>query len=390
MVMRLIRLRAKNPGCTWRAFTGCADADLVDNVVHAQEMLLSERRRDHRTSLFAALADAMTDPSAAERMGAPRSDEPSPMESVPWLAEDWLAHAPDGPSVPAERYEASGQAMVELAGSTHPRLLAVAHSMFALAAGGYARRGDLGAADRCIVRAGLDETRLVLMRAQAALVAGDRQEAATRADVEAAAHPALLLFRAELAMPDAERARALGREALLQSKNPVITERARWLLLTLGVATRGASVVETVTPPARYRFVGFDDGQVRPAVRSRNLDDALAMWFSWLHAPNRRQVRYTAWSHRGDAPPGLTPYVHAGALLGDAEFSAEQTEIWLDALTAFDNRRFSIRQVAFARWRAAAWRGAREAAEVWRKRYLTLARLGEAPETAELLGAMRL
>ena len=69
---------------------------------------------------------------------------------------------------------------------------------------------------------------------------------------------------------------------------------------------------------------------------------------------------------------------------------APQVEVWLDAATAHDARRFTLRAVAFARWRAAAWRGDEEAAELWRQRYVTLARMSRRPDVADLLQTLRI
>jgi hypothetical protein len=292
--------------------------------------------------------------------------------------------------VSAARYEAAARHLADL--SDAEAAAPLTQVLFVRAAVGHAQRGDLGAADRCLVDSGVTGPSLVVLRASAALVTGDRAEARKRARVEAPRQPVLLQLRASLSLPDADRSREEAKEALMQASESGLVERIRWLLVTLGVPTRGNRVVgedELETPP-RYRYTGFRTPLTSDEVRSANVDDALAVWHQWLAAANHRASRYLAFEHRGDAPEGLTPLLHAGARLADPEFTSEQTEMWLDALMAFDARRFTLRQVAFARWRAAAWRGDGKHARVWRDRYRKLTGFACDPKLADLLRAIRI
>lgn len=390
MSMRIRGIRAQYPACDLSDPLGCrTDPEVSANLEHARDLLRAPLMRRHRLALFASVADSMTSPTVAKKLGEPRLGEPQLADEVPLFAEAWLAHQPDAPFVTAERYEAAALHLLELDAEG---LVGLVRALFARAAVGYAGRGDLGAADRCIVRAQLDDASLVVMRSLAALVAGDRAAAKKRAEADAARHPRLLYLRAELALPDEDQARALAKEALVQAEDDRVRERARWLLVSLGVATRGNTVVDSsaVTAPPRYHDVGWPSPLTSEDVRTQNVDDALAVWHGWLASPNRRESRYQAFAQRGDAPEGLSGWLHAGAKLSSPGFSSRQTEMWLDALMAFDARRFSIRQVAFARWRAASWRGDAAAAADWLARYRTLGALAERADIADLLRTARL
>lgn len=388
--MRMRHDRAAHPACDWSDPLGCrADPRVGDTLTDARESLRAPVMERHRLALLASIADSMTSPGVAKQLGEPRPGEPPLADHIPLFAEAWLADRPDAPFVTAERYEASALHLAEI---DREALAGLVRVLLARAAVGYARRGDLGAADRCIVRAELDDVSRVVLRSLAALVAGDRVAAKKRAEAEASRHPRLLALRAELALPDEDQARALAREALTHAQDGRVRERVRWLLASLGVATRGSAVVEpaSLVAPPRYPDVGRPSPLTSEAVRVQRIDDVLAVWHGWIASDNPRQSRYRALAHRGDAPENLTAWLHAGARLASPGFSGEQTEMWLDALMAFDARRFSIRQVAFARWRAASWRGDAPAASVWRARFRTLAELSEREDLADLLRAARL
>lgn len=388
--MRMRHLRARHPACDLSDPLGCRDdGDTARVLDDARDILRADRPRRHRVALFATIAESITHPDVAAKLGMPRPGEPALVDRIPFHPDQWLDQVADAPFVTAERYEAAGTHLAELDAPALTRLVQV---LWLRAAVGYAQRRDLGAADRCLQRSKLTGPELLVMRANAALVAGEPAEARGRLAGEAPRHPLLLLLRAALTLPDVDVARAQLKEALAQAEDSRVVERIRWLLVSLGVPTRGKRVVDPqdLDVPPRYRFTGWRDGSVTEAVRSANLDDALAVWHTWLSSDARRQMRYLAFAHRGDAPEGLTPLLHAGYGLSAPELTNEQIEIWLDALMAFDARRFSLRQVAFARWRAAQWRGDAEAAAVWLVRYQKLAELSQDPKLADLLRAVRI
>ncbi len=391
MSMRLRHVRRDHPACDLSDPLACpASEEVGQNLDHARAILRAERPRAHRLALFASLADSVTSSAVAERFATPRPDEPAWAEALPLFVDDWLEHVADAPFVTAERYERASHHVAGLdAPATHRDLV---RGLLVRAAIGYAQRGELGAADRCLARAPLDEVTRVGLRAQAALVAGDRGVARERLAIDAPSDPWLLTLRAELTLPDEAAARTLAKEALAQAEDARVIERLRWLLLALGVPTRGKAVLEpsAVVAPPRHRFVGRASPLTPPEVRVLDLDDTLATWAGWLASDRRRESRYQAFAHRGDGPDDLAGLLWLGSKLASSHFTPEQTEMWLDALSAFDARRFSLRQVTFARWRAAAWRGEEAATERWRERYRRLAALSQREDVAELLQALRL
>ncbi len=391
MTMRMRNLRIVHPACDWSDPMACRRERSVGvHLDGALEMLRTGVLRRHRLALFASVADALTSVAVARDLGEPRRGEVALADSTPGFADQWLAQEADAPFVSAEQYERAALHLSEL---TEPESIAgLIEALWVRAVVGYAQQGNLGAADRCIVQAKLTEPAVAITRANAALVAGDRAEARRRSAAEAPRHPLLLVLRAGLAQPDEDLARARALEALQQAADSRLIERIRWLLVSLGVPTRGRTTLgpENLRVPPRYRYAGRRNALTSDETRSDNLDDTLAVWHRWLGDEDHRRTRYQAFAHRGDAPSGLTPWLHAGAKLSSKHFSDEQTEMWLDALLAFDARRFSLRQVAFARWRAAAWRADSHAASVWHGRYRKLAELSQDPDMADLLRALRI
>ena len=384
MTMRLRLLRAAHPACRFEEPTTCPD-DVRLNVDHARDLLVSDRLRHHRLALVASLADALPRPEDMLAVASPQPGEPTLADVVPRHAAAWLSQPDDAPFVPAERYAASALHTAELDRESPLDLAPVVTALHVRAAIAFARRGELDAADRHLATADLDDVTRTVLRAQAALVTGNRNEARTRANAAEARHPWLLHTRAELALPDVDRARTLATEALAHAKDPHLIERARWLLMALGVSTVGQQT-EPTTAPERFRGLAWPSPTDDPAVRQRNLDETLAAWHAWLTDDNHRRARYRALAHRGSAPSDLAPLLHAGAQIGPPTTMS----LWLNALTAFDARRYTIRQVAFARWRAALWRNDARNAARWLERYRTLSKRGEDPASADLLRAVRL
>lgn len=96
---------------------------------------------------------------------------------------------------------------------------------------------------------------------------------------------------------------------------------------------------------------------------------------------HRRQRRYELFYRSEHEPASPDNLIETASLL--ASPSAE-VEPWLDALTAPEMRRHSLRAWASARAAAAKRRGDRAAATVWWKRYRRLVVLAAEPATAEL------
>jgi hypothetical protein len=108
----------------------------------------------------------------------------------------------------------------------------------------------------------------------------------------------------------------------------------------------------------------------------------LAAWEAAVALPEaeQRSARHLALSQRGDAPRALLPYlVLVGRLAGSAD-----TEVWLDAMTSVDARRFSVRAYAFARAQAAFARGAADAGATWRAHERALAIAASDPTKLEI------
>jgi hypothetical protein len=368
-VVRLDVLRRRLSDCDLADPKGCRLDPLVASDVDAMLGLLSSpEAHAHRLTLLAAAAPAL---DAATATAAAQLE---PLE-LTWLPEAWLAHPGDAPFVPPPGLEAGVRRLREL-GVAAP----VLRALEVRAAMAHAQAGELARADACLARAGLEGSAAALAAASAALLSGDRDAARTRA-AAGDATPALELLRAELALPDRAAAEAHARAALAAGDDPTV-ERARWLLLSLGVLTRGREVVAApATLAPRFAFVGPVSELVAPEVREATLDDALAQLHAWLGSDNPRASRYALFAQRGDAPAAFAAWLHAGAQLSS---KPEQTEVWLDALMAFDQRRFTLRQVAFARWQAAAWRDDGEAAAFWRTRYLDLAKRAQDPRLGDL------
>ncbi|MCC6555347.1 MAG: hypothetical protein IT372_20490, partial [Polyangiaceae bacterium] len=182
---------------------------------------------------------------------------------------------------------------------------------------------------------------------------------------------------------------------------PVLDARARWTRLALsrppdGIPLRPGALSADVrgsdirgSPPGSagypWPWVGFANAGVPWArLDQEAFSVALTRWDAALSASpeERRALRYAALRRRGDAPPALIAYVAAGArLLAPGE---GDVEVWLDALLAIDARRFSYRQIAFARAEAARWRGDDERAALWRRRYETLREVASSPELSEI------
>lgn len=79
----------------------------------------------------------------------------------------------------------------------------------------------------------------------------------------------------------------------------------------------------------------------------------------------RRAARRATMTSRGGAPLALAAYVMFLGRLAPTTATEADVETWLDAALAIDARRFSMREVAFARMLAARARGQEGAAKAW-------------------------
>lgn len=272
--------------------------------------------------------------------------------------------------------------------------------------------GDAAAAVLVLDRRGeaAGEAALALGRASAWQLAGDPGRALDAlgepprfAGEPAATRVAAALTRAELLAElgrraEAARAAVEADDAATEVAVPSLVARARWTRLWLArpphaEPLRGGPERVPATVPRRtdgdrlypWPWVGFADPAApwaRPG--QRDFDLALARWDAARAASpeERRALRFAALRRRGDVPPALTAYLAVAAeLLPEGE---GDTELWLDALLAADARRFTFREMAFARAVAARFRGDAASAAVWRRRYEALRAVASDPDRAEI------
>ena len=187
---------------------------------------------------------------------------------------------------------------------------------------------------------------------------------------------------------------------------PVVEARARWTRLALARPPQGAPLragTQAVLPRIEegvhlypWPWVGFaQEGAPWSRPTQPELGMSLARWEGALgaSAEERRALRFAALRRRGDAPPWLWAYLVVGGELlevaarggeGRAPAGEGDAEIWRDALLALDARRFSLREMAFARARAARSRGDVESAAVWQQRFEALRAVAADPARAEI------
>lgn len=161
---------------------------------------------------------------------------------------------------------------------------------------------------------------------------------------------------------------------------PYLYARMRWMEAVLGEFRADPPTMETLLMPQPFPSAGFahPNGPWHAGEEDKRrglLDRALAPWVGLAEAgPElRRAGRWAAMRSRGDAPPWLALHAHlASRLLQPTE---GDVEVWLDALLALDERRFSLRSYAFARAEAARMRGDMATAATWDGRFRTLCKL---------------
>jgi hypothetical protein len=285
-------------------------------------------------------------------------------------------------------------------------------ALWLAAAAALAREGDgagaASAADEAADALNASKEAHALWRSNGFWLSGDRPRAlaelggetlpALARDTEKKADSlgaAVLVQRAELLASlgrggDALAAAAQAREVARAAGDEDLAARARWLMAALGpVPAEVGSPPDPLDPTegTPLPWVGFAN-PIEPwrtsEVREELVDRALGAFTRALAAPApvRRAIRLAALRSRGDAPPWLGTHLALGArLLAPGE---GDPEIWLDALASFDARRFSLRQVAFARMEAARMRGDMDSARVWEDRYRFLRDLASDPSRAFL------
>ena len=184
---------------------------------------------------------------------------------------------------------------------------------------------------------------------------------------------ALSLGKTEIALQAARSAEQYATEA----NDPAFFARARWMLAALGEPTVAPPSSEDLGNPRPFPAMGFAyPWRANDQNKQRTLiNRALAPWIGLSTAePNlRRAGRWAAMQSRGDAPPWLSVHLLLASRL--LQPSEGDVEVWLDALLALDQRRFSLRSYAFARAEAARMRGDMATAATWDERYRTLCKL---------------
>lgn len=237
-----------------------------------------------------------------------------------------------------------------------------------------------------------DGTRRLLLGA-ALYVAGSRELALAELSDTNGGNPAVemesALLRARLLAPDdsvaaleqVKRARALEPRV----NDPALSLDARWMELAL--APR-ADASGPLLLPVYTGQADVDDRWLerwsQPAV-----DANLRAWARALGGSSEEQLafRYKLWRQGGDAPRDLGMYAVAGGKLlrgPSSEPDSDATEVWLDAMTAFDRERTSLFAYAFARAEAASIRRDPEGLTKWTDRLAGIRAVKASPELLEI------
>jgi hypothetical protein len=390
----------------WLRLGGARRADGVDGVEAALGLLEQPLPEGSRPALVAALFasdKAPSDPAIALDLVRPRSlsgevawDDPAPLTVASVLA------APRGlrPTAPASTLRRAAARLLELAdrggdGAGELRraagALLVGAARAAAASFDPARRDEaLADTDRGAELAGLDEAARALARSTACALTGDAESALAELDRAASATTSpttralAAVQRAELdaraGRADLAAASAIDADETATAADAEARAHARWTRLALAPPPTPAPPWDRVWPSA-----GLASPLVRLAdpIAWATLERVLTTWAGAVAAPpdDRRALRYRALTARGDAPPSLVAHLVLAARLADG---AGDVEVWLDAFSTIDARRFTLRGAARARAEAAFVRGDRAAAEAWLTRSRALAAIASDPARAEL------
>ncbi|MDI1475515.1 hypothetical protein [Polyangium sp. y55x31] len=407
----------------------------VQAAIAAARSLLENgpRGAGARIALLAAVLAAGADLDADEvaRLSRARDDEDPLAAPIAWTATEWLAErrpalgdAEPPPVVPGATFVAAARGVLGLEAklrapkegahrATAEALVAARGALWLEAAMSLAREGDAvggaTAADEAATALGLGLRGRALVRSNVFRLAGDREKAFAELAVDdapakdelkgkIASDPripaAVALQRAELAMTlgKREEARASAERAEARAeacRDVLLAARARWQLAALGARTAPPPSWADVEAGMALTWIGFghplEPYRAGDAVaQSARVARALDGWVGLAAADPalRHAGRWAALRDRGDAPPWLGVHLAlAGRLLPPSE---GDVETWLDAVSAFDTRRFSLRSYAFARADAARMRGDAEAAARWEARYRFLRGVASDPTRMEL------
>jgi hypothetical protein len=372
-----------------------------------------------RVRVLAALLGSghAIDPNLAAELARPRLDDgeaPLPDPAAALTAIDWWldegrgmrpAPGPEALRDGAENLRRKAD-ITEVSAAERLALEAAAAAMTLDAVASFARAGQPEAAIEALDRSGdralRDAGARALVRSSAWYVAGDPARALAALDGEAgspALRAAWLIQRAELLASvgrrdEAARAAVAADEAAAALGDHALDVRARWTRLALAprAALRAASPLSPPGPGA-LPWVG-EQGTAASwllpeAEGPALLDRALGFWDAARRASpdERRAIRYASIvGHRGDAPRARVAHL---ALAGELVAAGEgDVEVWLDALTATDTRRGTLRSYAWTRAEAARWRGDAASAARWDERRRALVKLAAQPDHAELAGAL--
>lgn len=235
-----------------------------------------------------------------------------------------------------------------------------------------------------------------LLRSNVYWLSGDRERAFLALDTDgniihgADATQSRLL--AAMAVQESELALSLGKQDIAKqaahravtfatkANDLVFLARALWMQAALGEIKAPVPDLELFRLPLPFPSAGFNNPQAPWRAGSQDkqhalLESVLAPWIglSGADANTRRAGRWAAIKSRGDAPPWLSVHL----LLASRLLKPEEgdMEVWLDALLALDQRRYSLRSQAFARAEAARMRGDMTTAAKWDERFRTLCKL---------------
>jgi hypothetical protein len=371
------------------------------------------------------------DASLAAALATPHTEEGEapltpPLASMA-TAEDWIEERRGFfPAVGGKTLARSADRLLELArdpalSPDEARTLRAAAGATALAAArAFANEGDGASAASALDGSGAialpAPAPRALAKALAWYVAGDRARALSELDAAgapdmdpvtrvvhdgAASGPipraltraASLLLRAELLASLGRRDEAAAiavqaDEAAAASGVRSLDVHARWVRLALagdrGLRPASPPPLNPAAPRA-WPWIGVaatsDSWLDESAEGVVRLEQALAFWDGARRASpeDRRAIRYAMMvQHRGDAPRPLAAYL---ALAGDLLPAGDgDVEIWLDAVSAIEGRRVTLRAYAWARAEAALLRGDAARAARWDERRRALVKLAAADE----------
>ncbi len=425
----LLRLRLADPSGT----------DMAAPAAIAQAINLLEggpRNPGARIALLASVLakGAKLEASEVVRLSKPKFDELPFASPIAPTAIDWLAerrgigdvdHPPIAPAatfVSAARAVEALVSVPEVESEDKPTdeskaenisllndLAAIRAALLLEATATFAREGNvdagISAADEVVRLMSLDVSSRGLLRSNVYWLTGDRAKALAELELDVAPArdaaatndrilAAVSMQRAELAMslgkPDDARSAAERAERFATSANdPYFAARARWMLAAVGATKVRPPSKDKLASVTAFSSMGFghpsnpwrrgDQDQRRALI-----DRVLAPWIGLASADPalRRAGRWAALDARGDAPPWLAVHLLLASRL--LEPGEGDHEVWLDALLALDDRRFSLRQIAFARAEAARMRGDAAASKTWDERYRSLRKLAADPAFIEL------